>query len=468
MIHRVLGVSRARRRALAAVVVGCCAAVPISVVALAEGQTATAPFWTCQAHAATVNIGGGSGLTLDPLHANSDVPGAPCKDDGATAPSLAANNVLGINSASVASGSAQAQTGLTNGGGPGGNPPPSPSGLQSPAALAQIDNTDLALGGSLTGSVLPVGTKPGLEISAKVIRSYVSGFCDSTSPVIESGSPAFPSGKFADGSSVGGQVVDLRINGTAIPAEGQPDQALTELFQGLSPLAPIIKVVLNQVYTGVDPATGDNFIRREAVRIELLTAANSTPLATIVLGSATVDFNGSVCTSNTNPPGTVVTPPTFQSGSNEPGSNGGGVSNGGGQTVVLGSSTSSAPNNGTNASECVHLRMFFDLENGRVPHYNKGLTALTTRKGIRRVVRGTIHNCQGRSIVAAKLDVIHIINGKPHLLKTGLRSRPGGRLTMILPNNLTTRTIEFDYRPFTNRAMVAGGGRVRLHLRVVG
>jgi hypothetical protein len=466
MIHRVLGLSRARRRVLAVFVVGCCAIVPIAVVGLAQGAGATPPFWTCQAHAATVNIGGSSGLTLDPLHANSTDPAGPCADDGATAPSLSANNVLGINTASVASGSAQAQTGLTNGGGPGGKPPASPTGLQAPAALAQIDNSDIALGGSLTGSAPVVGTKPALEISAKAIRSYVSGFCDGTSPVLESGNPAFPSGKFADGSLVGGEVADLRINGTAIPAEGQPDMALTEIFQGLSPLAPIIKVVLNQIYTGVDPTTGDNFIRREAVRIELLTAPNSTPLATVVLGSATVDFNGSVCANNTNPPGTVVVPPTFQSGSNEPGSNGGGAA-GGGQTIVLGSSSNNTPNNGTNASECVHLKMFFDLEAGGRAHYKSGPTSLTTRKGIRRVVRGTIHNCKGQAIVAAKLDVVHIVNGKRHLLKTGLRSRGGGRLTTILPNNLTTRTIEFDYRPFTDRATVAGGGRVRLKLKVV-
>jgi hypothetical protein len=459
-------ITAVRRRAIAVGAASVLATLSAGAWGAAQAAAPSPPFWTCSAHAATVNIGGMGGLTLDPLHANSDSPGAPCKDDGATAPLAAVNNALGQNSASVVSGNAQAQTGLSNGGGPGGNPPPSPSGLQAPAAVAQISNTDIVLGATTNGSSQPPSNKPPLEITAKAIRSYVSGYCNGTTANLESGNPAFPSGKFADGSSVGGQVVDLRINGTAIPAEGQPDQALTQLFQGLSPLAPIIKVQLNQIYTGIDPATGDTYIRREAVRIELLTAPNSTPLVTIVLGSATADYKGDVCANNTNPPGTIVVPPLFGAGGNEPGSNGGGS---GAQTIVLGSSASGAgrPNNGVNASECVRLKMWFDPEQGGVPHYRSGPTSLTTRSGIRQVVRGVIHNCAGKAIIAAKLDVFHIVHGTRHLLKTGLRSRGGGRMTMILPDNLTTRTIEYDYRPFVDRATVAGGGRKTLRLRVI-
>jgi hypothetical protein len=455
--------SALKRRAAAVGAASVLATLSAGAWGAAQAAAPSPPFWTCSAHAATVNIGGNAGLTLDPLHANSD-PNAACKDDGATAPLAAVNNALGPNSASVVSGNAQAQTGLSNGGGPGGNPPPSPTGLQAPAAVAQIDNSDIVIGGPTNGSTPPPGSKQGLEITAKGIRSYVSGYCNGLTPNLESGNPAFPTGKFADGSFVGGQVLDLRINGTAIPAEGQPDQALTQIFQGLSPLAPIVKVQLNQIYTGIDPATGDNYIRREAVRIELLTAPNSTPLITIVLGSATVDFKGSVCASNTNPPGTIVVPPLFGAGGNEPGSNGGGS---GAQTIVLGSSSSGGPNNGTNASECVRLLMFFDREKGGRPHYKSGPTSLTTKSGIRRVVRGVIHNCAGKAIVGAKLDVYHIVHGTRHLLKTGLRSRAGGRMTLILPNNLTTRSIEFDYRPFVNQATVAGGGRRTLHLKVI-
>jgi hypothetical protein len=72
---------------------------------------------------------------------------------------------------------------------------------------------------------------------------------------------------------------------------------------------------------------------------------------------------------------------------------------------------------------------------------------LTTRYGRRAVVRGRIVNCAGRSIVRARIDVVHVLkNGKRKLVKTGLRSRAGGNLTLILPSNLKTRTLRFEYR----------------------
>ena len=42
--------------------------------------------------------------------------------------------------------------------------------------------------------------------------------------------------------------------------------------------------------------------------------------------------------------------------------------------------------------------------------------------------------------------MIHVIHGNRHLVKTGLRSRYGGMLTLILPLNLTSRNIEYEYR----------------------
>jgi hypothetical protein len=387
-------------------------------------------------------------LTLDPLHANTD-PNAPCKDDGATVPTLAAHDVLGANTVSVASGNAQAQTGITNSLGP--------VWQQAPAAVGQIDNSDINLGNGA------------LHITAKAVRSYVAGQCQGNTPVL-----------FSPPGPEGGEVVDLRINGTSILGEGQPDMVLTQIFDALSPLAPIIKVTLNKQYRTTDPVTGDQVLRREGVRIELLTAPGASPLITVVLGSATVDTHGLVCATPTgvNPPGTggnpLVNPPALVSGSNQPGSNGGGTSNGGGGSVTYITSTgavvtqaaSGAPNNGTNASECVHLRLFWDLENHRpVIPATHGPTALIGRAGVRHVIRGVIRNCAGKPIVAGKLDVVNIVHGQRRLLKTGLRSRNGGKLTMITPNNLTTRTIEFAYRPFVNESLVASRFQLKLTVR---
>jgi hypothetical protein len=71
--------------------------------------------------------------------------------------------------------------------------------------------------------------------------------------------------------------------------------------------------------------------------------------------------------------------------------------------------------------------------------------------GERVVVRGTLRDRQGRGIRGAEVEVFHYVNGRPRLLKTGLRSRRYGRLTLILPMNLFgdargQRRVAFYYR----------------------
>jgi len=39
-----------------------------------------------------------------------------------------------------------------------------------------------------------------------------------------------------------------------------------------------------------------------------------------------------------------------------------------------------------------------------------------------------------------------VIKGKRKVVKTGLRSRAGGALTLILPSNVKTRDLRFEYR----------------------
>lgn len=426
--------------------IGLLAALLLTALGSANASAAPPnPSWTCQASAATVNVGGSAGPTFDPLHANTD-PNAACKDDGATLPLVSLKDVFGPDTVTAMSGNAQAQTGLNNAG--------APIYQQAPAAAAQLSDTFANVGGS-----------GGLTVTAKLVRSYVYGGCRGATPFL--GTPDGPAG---------GEVVDLRINGTPIPAEGEPDATLTQVVEGLSPLAPIVRVVLNKTYTGTDPATGEQYFRREAVRVEALTAPGAEPVVTIVLGSATVDRMGDVCATppGVSPPGSggtpVVAPPPLLAGGNEPGSNGGSTGSGSGGAANGGSTTGSGsggvrrPDNGRNASECVRLRMFFDVHRGRrLP--TSGPRTMTTRRGRREVVRGTIRNCKGKPIVYGKIDQIHILGKGRRLVKTGLRSRPGGNLTLILPNNLTTRRLVFRYRPFVKGTAVAA--RKVLRIRVL-
>jgi hypothetical protein len=55
-------------------------------------------------------------------------------------------------------------------------------------------------------------------------------------------------------------------------------------------------------------------------------------------------------------------------------------------------------------------------------------------------------------------------NGKRKLVKTGLRSRDGGKLTLILPLNLKTRDLRFEYRG--NLLSTKVTSRSTLHIKV--
>jgi len=96
---------------------------------------------------------------------------------------------------------------------------------------------------------------------------------------------------------------------------------------------------------------------------------------------------------------------------------------------------------GVTQSQIIHgrLRMWFVKAPGRGRHY-------TSRYGTRVVTRGVLRARNGKGIQGARIDVYHIRNGKRKLLKTGLKSRAGGKLTLILPINVDTRTIEYDFR----------------------
>ena len=130
----------------------------------------------------------------------------------------------------------------------------------------------------------------------------------------------------------------------------------------------------------------------------------------------------------------------------------------GNQTTVLGPIEFPKPNVGVAGSSAElqaalrgRLRMWF--VKSRTPTRR----SLTSRYGTRVVTRGVLRTPSGRGIVGARIDVYHIRrDGKRRLVKTGLKSRGGGALTLILPLDVDTRTIEYAYRalrpgPITSR-----------------
>lgn len=75
-------------------------------------------------------------------------------------------------------------------------------------------------------------------------------------------------------------------------------------------------------------------------------------------------------------------------------------------------------------------------------------TRFTSRYGQRVVTRGRLLDSRGKPIRGARIDVFHRLRSSGHrrLLKTGLKTRADGRVTLILPLNVDTRGIEYDFR----------------------
>ncbi len=121
----------------------------------------------------------------------------------------------------------------------------------------------------------------------------------------------------------------------------------------------------------------------------------------------------------------------------------------GNQTAVYGP-TEFPRANGTNSSTKANLKMWFAKGPRRLG------TKLTSRLGRRVVTRGILRNERGVGIQGARIDVYHVRKGKRRLLKTGLKTRAKGQLTLILPNDVDTRSIQYAYRavrpgPVTSR-----------------
>lgn len=74
--------------------------------------------------------------------------------------------------------------------------------------------------------------------------------------------------------------------------------------------------------------------------------------------------------------------------------------------------------------------------------------AFSSIYGNRVVTRGILRDSRGKGVRGARIDVYHRLRstGKRRLLKTGLKTRADGRLTLILPLNVDSRSIEYDFR----------------------
>jgi hypothetical protein len=309
---------------------------------------------------------------------------------------------------------ATAETGLENLGSPLGLP----ADLLTARTASATTTISPELGASMsqkvatTGKIedlalqLPPGGS-GLVLGVGVARSKASASCQGGKPALS-------------GTS---ELTNLTINGNAVTL----DDALKQLADGLAPLHQLVILKVDE-----QDKTATSLTQR-ALHLSIINQDNQAPVLEVVAGEAKVGFTGAVCSAASSSSSSTTTP-------------GSGVA---GLTVI-----NRAGPNGTNGG-CGHIAMWFDRNRRH---------ALATRFGTRAVTRGRLVNCKGKPIVGARIDVVHVINGHRHLIKTGLKSRGGGKLTLILPLNLTTRTIEYLYRGTLSSRRVSS--RVQLHLTV--
>jgi hypothetical protein len=313
-------------------------------------------------------------------------------------------------------------TGLDNLPSPLGIPADAISARTSSAATVATPENEIAARQAVgaIGRVenLAVQLPPGAGTTTFGVRAanaQVTATCVAGTPVL-------------DGSS---ETTGLTIGGQEVPIE----QAAQQLAQALAPLGDVVDLKFNErVQTG-------NSLAINAMHLKVLSAAG-TPVVEVIAGVANVAYNGKVC----DPTGQTPT---------GPGSNGANSGNGGNASANSAGSHSLLAN-GVRGSTCGRLTMYFTANHKR---------SLTSRLGKRQVVRGRIVNCAGHSIIRARIDVIHVLkNGKRKLVKTGLRSRDGGKLTLILPLNLKTRDLRFEYRG--NLLSTKVTSRSTLHINV--
>jgi hypothetical protein len=352
----------------------------------------SSPLWQCRASALYASVAGMNRVEPEVANGNPNTGsgGNPDREQCVNSEVGASNlaTPVGLPANFLAAPTAYAKTSIT--------PAIGPSIQQTIVAKGGVENLTLQL---------PAGGPIALGVAAA--NATVTGTC-------VNGAPKLTGTSQATGITLGGSTISL-------------DDLLTSLSNLLQPLGGLVSLKVNEQI-----ATPTSLITR-ALHISVVNAADNAPLVDVIIGEAKGAFDTDVCNKDKQ----FVLPP----GIGGTDANGNPISSSGNSTtgVTGGDHNGNIGSSNGPAATCGHVTMYFDR--------NKKHT-LSSIFGQRNVTRGRIVSCgtHPKSIVGAKIDVIHIINGKRHLVKTGLKSRPGGKLTLILPLNLTTRNIEFDYR----------------------
>jgi len=383
--------------------------------------TTVAPVWQCRASALWASIAGNNRVEPvlangNPNTANGASPDRPqCASDEAGLGNLA--TPLGLPANLISAKTASAITAIA-------------PDLGNPIGQA-VDSTGKVE--DLTLQLPPGGS--GLVLNVQVATAEATASCAGGVP------------KLTGTSTVAG----LSVNGQG----GTLDQVVQQLSQGLAPLGELISIKADEQIKDA------NSLTQRALHISIINQANQAPVLDLVLGEAKVGANGDVCNPQNQPcPAgfgldstlkcvpVVGTPSLTQ--------------------VVKAVEAKSSPLNGTHGSTCAHLTMYFasNAHAAAFPHRRRSAhpQSFTSRFGKRVVLRGRLVNCKGQPIVGAKIDVVHVVEGKRHLLKTGMKSRSHGRLTLIEPVNLTTRHLEFDYRAHLTSSRVTSRRTLRLRV----
>lgn len=451
-----------------------CALGALAAAAPAASADTAAPVFSCRGSAGYLE----TGLLprVEPVSANADAPSAAnpdgdraqCASDRGGLPSVVlppgANPGLQLTLQGLT-----AETSITPELGPARS-----QTARSSAATA-LDPLALNVGGQQ------------IAIRAEALTSNATATCVNGAPVLT-------------GTS---QVARLTINGTPIDFPTGQDNVVIDQLQ------PLLRIVANEQVTTTNATTGDQALVRRALHVQVLQVAGGAPVANIVLAESKVDTHGAVCAPPpppaTCPAGSVPQPgnplvcivmretpsgPCPQGSLDDPNSNnclfvierpcpsgakpdpttrvcvatsGSGSNGGGGNTSGSGSNGPNGSNGGIGSANgprvtCGRLSLRF---------VTTGRQALSSRFGKRQVTRGRLVTCGSnpRPIVGARISVVHVLAGGKRLTKTGLRSRPGGKLTLILPLNLRSRTIEYSYRPDLTKKRVSSRANLRLTVR---
>jgi hypothetical protein len=360
------------------------------ICALATGSAAASPstsepLWTCRASALSASIAGENRVEPVLANGNPDIAGGASPDFAQCADAdVGENNLatpLGLPASLLSAPTAYASTSIS--------PEIGQSSQQSFVARGGVENLAINLG------------SPTTILGVAAANASVTGTCENGTPTVT-------------GTS---QAVNLTLGGYTLSL----DPLLTAVSRLLAPLHEIISIKVDEQ---IPTATG---LTVDALHVTVLNSATNAPVVDLIVGQATGGFDPGVCsptTQNLTPPAVAPTPTTTTAAS------GVGLINQA-YNGNIGSAT------GPQAT-CGHLTMYFVADHR---------TTLTDVYGQRQVTRGQIVSCGAdpKPIVGARIDVIHIVDGK-RLVKTGLRSRADGALTLILPLNLSTREIEYDYR----------------------